>query len=212
MMLETPASVLATSAWNHPARIASWVGRLKSAAPDCAEAGLVLGSGMVPKVLTGVVGIVAGVVVVVVAGIEVVARAAAGAAAPPRRDDDAPHPARIRTVIAAIGANLRTSRYRPGSPNSERPPRISQHRDNAPTLFDNCLASPRIPANFERRSRCPRTWIPIWRHQATGMVAVQIEMSDMVEAAFQLIAAARRLGVSPHEAALLVIDRQLRVR
>jgi hypothetical protein len=48
-------------------------------------------------------------------------------------------------------------------------------------------------------------------HQATGMVAVQIGTSDMVEAAFQLIAASRGLGISPHEAALLVIDHQLRV-
>jgi len=48
-------------------------------------------------------------------------------------------------------------------------------------------------------------------HPATGMVAVQIGTCDMVEAAFQLIAAARGFAVSPHEAALLVIERQLRV-
>jgi len=48
-------------------------------------------------------------------------------------------------------------------------------------------------------------------HQATGMVAVQIGTWDRVEAAFQLIATAKGLGLSPHAAALLVIDRQLRV-
>jgi len=48
-------------------------------------------------------------------------------------------------------------------------------------------------------------------HQATGMVAVQIGTWDMVEAAIRLIAAARALGKSPHDAALLVIDHQVRV-
>jgi len=48
-------------------------------------------------------------------------------------------------------------------------------------------------------------------HQATGMVAVQIGTWDMVEAAFQLIAAAKVIGKSPHDAAVLVIERKLRL-
>ncbi len=56
------------------------------------------------------------------------------------------------------------------------------------------------------------SYVEDWEfHQATGMVAAQIGTCDMVEAAFQLIAAAKGLGVSPHAAALFVIDRQLRI-
>jgi hypothetical protein len=48
-------------------------------------------------------------------------------------------------------------------------------------------------------------------HQATGMVAVQIGTWDMAEAAIRLIAAARTVGSSPHELALLVIGGQVRL-
>ena len=48
-------------------------------------------------------------------------------------------------------------------------------------------------------------------HQATGMVAVQIGTHDMVEAAFQLIALAVQRHESPHDTALPVIGRQLRL-
>jgi len=46
-------------------------------------------------------------------------------------------------------------------------------------------------------------------HQATGMVAAQIGTNNMVEAANRLLDEAVVLGKTPHDVALLVIDRQV---
>lgn len=46
-------------------------------------------------------------------------------------------------------------------------------------------------------------------HQATGMVAVQIGTCDMDQAACQLLSSATLWGLSAHELAILVIDRQV---
>jgi hypothetical protein len=48
-------------------------------------------------------------------------------------------------------------------------------------------------------------------HQATGMVAAQIGTNDMNEAALWLVAASAEIDESPHDTALRVIDRQLRL-
>ena len=56
------------------------------------------------------------------------------------------------------------------------------------------------------------SYIEDWEfHQATGMVAVQIGTHDMFEAALQLIALAVQRHESPHDTALPVIGRQLRL-
>jgi hypothetical protein len=48
-------------------------------------------------------------------------------------------------------------------------------------------------------------------HQATGMLSVQLGTHDMLEAASELIALARRRHRPPHVTALLVIGREVRL-
>jgi hypothetical protein len=48
-------------------------------------------------------------------------------------------------------------------------------------------------------------------HQATGMVAVQVGTHDMTEAALWLVAASAEIDESPHETAMRVIERRLRL-
>ena len=56
------------------------------------------------------------------------------------------------------------------------------------------------------------SYLEDWKfHQATGMLSVQIGTHDMFEAALQLIALAVRRHESPHDTALPVIGRQLRL-
>jgi hypothetical protein len=54
----------------------------------------------------------------------------------------------------------------------------------------------------------PRDWL---FHQATGMVAAQIDSDDMATAAARLIATADEIGESVHDTARLVLDRRLRL-
>jgi len=85
----------------------------------------------------------------------------------------------------------------------------------ARTLPQQLLHLAPDPGDLWRRGAIPEdidSYLEDWKfHQASGMVPVQIGTWDMVEAAIRLIAAARALGKSPHDAALLVIDRQVRV-
>jgi len=48
-------------------------------------------------------------------------------------------------------------------------------------------------------------------HQATGMVAVQIGTHDMAEAARRLVVVSAEIDESPHDTALRVIDREVRL-
>jgi len=48
-------------------------------------------------------------------------------------------------------------------------------------------------------------------HQATGMVAVEIDTPDMTKAAARIVAAAADIGESVHDTALLLLDRRLRL-
>ena len=48
-------------------------------------------------------------------------------------------------------------------------------------------------------------------HQATGMVAAQIGTHDMNEAAIWLVAASAEIDESPHDTAMRVIERRLRL-
>jgi len=48
-------------------------------------------------------------------------------------------------------------------------------------------------------------------HQATGMLSAQIGTHDMCEAAFELIALSVQRHESPHDTALLVVARKVRL-
>jgi hypothetical protein len=56
-----------------------------------------------------------------------------------------------------------------------------------------------------------RLWADWKFHQATGMVAVQLDTHDMAAAADRLIAVAAERGESAHDTVTAVLDRRLRL-